>query len=40
LGKPVLSANQVSLWGALHRAGTSAPGTGQRLLTRPGRPGA
>ena len=39
LGKPVLSANQVSLWSAVHRTGTSAPDTGQRLLARPGRPG-
>ena len=32
LGKPVLSANQVSLWAALRRAGLTPPETGQRLF--------
>ncbi|MBA3338288.1 MAG: Asp/Glu racemase [Geodermatophilaceae bacterium] len=33
LGKPVLTANQVTLWAALRRAGSAAIGPGQRLLT-------
>jgi maleate isomerase len=33
LGKPVLTANQVTLWAALRRAGSAAIGRGQRLLT-------
>ena len=32
LGKPVLTANQVTLWAALRRAGSTAVGPGQRLL--------
>jgi maleate isomerase len=32
LGKPVLTANQVSLWAALRRLGAPAPDTGQRLF--------
>lgn len=33
LGVPVLTANQVTLWAALRRAGVNALGPGQRLLT-------
>ena len=36
LGKPVLTANQVTLWAALRQAGSTAVGTGQRLLTQGG----
>nr|MBA3251536.1 Asp/Glu racemase [Geodermatophilaceae bacterium] len=32
LGKPVLTANQVTLWSALRLVGTHAVGEGQRLL--------
>jgi maleate isomerase len=32
LGKPVLTANQVSLWAALHQIGAVPAGTGQRLF--------
>lgn len=32
LGKPVLSANQVTVWAALRRLGLGAVGPGQRLL--------
>ncbi|WP_245702848.1 maleate cis-trans isomerase family protein [Arthrobacter subterraneus] len=32
LGKPVLSANQVTAWASLRRAGKEAVGPGQRLL--------
>jgi maleate isomerase len=32
LGKPVLSANQVSLWAAARRAGAAVPDIGQRLF--------
>lgn len=32
LGKPVLSANQVTAWASLRRVGKSAVGPGQRLL--------
>jgi maleate isomerase len=32
LGKPVLTANQVSLWAAVRRAGAAVPGNGQRLF--------
>jgi maleate isomerase len=32
LGVPVLTANQVTLWAALRRAGVDATGPGQRLL--------
>lgn len=32
LGKPVLSANQVTAWAALQRVGKAAVGPGQRLL--------
>lgn len=32
LGKPVLTANQVTLWAALRQVGSSAVGAGQRLL--------
>jgi len=32
LGKPVLTANQVTIWSALHLAGHTATGPGQRLL--------
>ena len=35
LGKPVLSANQVSLWSALRRAGATPPDTGQALFRSP-----
>lgn len=34
LGKPVLSANQVTMWAALAAMGRSAIGPGQRLLER------
>jgi maleate isomerase len=34
LGKPVLSANQVTMWGALAAIGRTAVGPGQRLLER------
>lgn len=40
LGKPVLSANQVSLWAALRAAGVGVPDLGQRLFARPGGSGA
>jgi len=33
LGKPVLTANQVTMWSALRSAGSMAVGAGQRLLT-------
>lgn len=33
LGKPVLSANQVTAWASLRRLGKSAVGPGQRLLS-------
>ena len=33
LGKPVLTANQVTMWAALRVAGAAAVGPGQRLLT-------
>jgi len=33
LGKPVLTANQVTLWAALRVAGATAVGPGQRLLS-------
>jgi maleate isomerase len=33
LGKPVLTANQVTLWAALRALGVRAAGPGQRLLT-------
>ncbi len=32
LGKPVLSANQVSIWAALRAAGLPTPECGHRLL--------
>jgi maleate isomerase len=32
LGKPVLTANQVTMWSALRLAGATAVGPGQRLL--------
>ena len=32
LGKPVLTANQVTLWSALRLSGATAVGPGQRLL--------
>jgi maleate isomerase len=32
LGKPVLTANQVSLWAAVRRAGAAVPRNGQRLF--------
>jgi maleate isomerase len=32
LGRPVLTANQVSLWAAVRRAGAAAPRNGQRLF--------
>jgi maleate isomerase len=35
LGKPVLSANQVSLWSALRHAGATPPDTSQILFRRP-----
>jgi maleate isomerase len=35
LGKPVLTANQVSLWAALRSLGAPAPDTGQHLFVRP-----
>jgi maleate isomerase len=35
LGKPVLSANQVSMWAALREAGATLPSAGQRLFARP-----
>jgi len=34
LAKPVLTANQVTIWGALRRIGRSNPGLGQRLFGR------
>jgi maleate isomerase len=34
LGKPVLSANQVTAWASVKRVGKSAVGPGQRLLAR------
>ena len=34
LGVPVLTANQVTIWGALHMAGLDAVGPGQSLLAR------
>jgi maleate isomerase len=36
LGKPVLTANQVTMWSALRRMGQSAVGPGQRLCNDPG----
>jgi maleate isomerase len=38
LGKPVLTANQVSLWAALRQVGAVAPDTGQRLFALPAAP--
>lgn len=38
LGKPVLSANQVTMWGALTAMGRTAIGPGQRLLERGSEP--
>ena len=39
LGKPVLTANQVTMWAALQALGTPAVGPGQRLIARDaGRP--
>jgi maleate isomerase len=35
LGKPVLTANQVSLWAALRGAEVAVPGLGQRLFAHP-----
>jgi maleate isomerase len=35
LGKPVLSANQVSMWAALREAGATPPSTRQRLFAHP-----
>jgi maleate cis-trans isomerase len=35
LGKPVLTANQVTMWAALHVLGVGATGPAQRLLARP-----
>jgi maleate isomerase len=35
LGKPVLTANQVTMWAALNRMGEVAVGPGQRLLATP-----
>ncbi|MCK0111516.1 Asp/Glu racemase [Ornithinimicrobium sp. F0845] len=35
LGVPVLTANQVTLWAALHSVGIAAVGPGQRLLEPP-----
>jgi maleate isomerase len=32
LGKPIVSANQVTMWAALRAVGLSAVGPGQRLL--------
>lgn len=40
LGKPVLSASQVSLWAALRAGGLPAAPAGQRLFQVPARPGA
>jgi maleate isomerase len=34
LGKPVLTANQVTMWSALHAIGRKAVGPGQQLLER------
>src|ERR1700754_2867876 len=34
LGKPVLTANQVTMWSALHAIGRKAVGQGQQLLER------
>jgi maleate isomerase len=34
LGKPVLTANQVTMWSALTIAGRKAVGPGQQLLAR------
>jgi maleate isomerase len=34
LGKPVLTANQVTMWSALTLAGRKAVGPGQQLLAR------
>lgn len=39
LGKPVLTANQVTMWAALRRIGLSAVGPAQALLERARRPG-
>ncbi|WP_156038448.1 hypothetical protein [Actinoalloteichus caeruleus] len=36
LGKPVITANQVSMWAGLRRVGRHAVGTGQSLLELPG----
>ncbi|MDQ4037021.1 MAG: Asp/Glu racemase, partial [Actinomycetota bacterium] len=33
VGKPVLTANQVTMWAALRLAGSTAIGPGQRLLS-------
>ena len=33
IGKPVLTANQVTMWSALELAGHEGVGPGQRLLT-------
>ena len=35
LGRPVLTANQVSLWAAVRRAGAAVPHIGQRLFAGP-----
>jgi maleate isomerase len=35
LGKPILTANQVTMWAALRRMGEMAIGPGQRLLAEP-----
>lgn len=37
LGKPVVSANQATMWAALRRIGSSAVGPGQSLVGHPGR---
>jgi len=34
LGKPVLTANQVTMWSALNVLGRKAVGPGQQLLAR------
>jgi maleate isomerase len=39
LGKPVLTANQVTMWAALSLAGREAVGPGQRLLAETVGPG-
>ena len=37
LGKPVLTANQVTLWAGLRRLGLTPEGPGQRLCALPSR---